>query len=59
MNEYMVEYDTIDYGWSQCRYQVNNYEALIPWVEGVLSAEGGGHADIFDEDGDFVEDVEI
>jgi len=59
MDGYTVEYDTIDYGRSQCIYQVSSYEALIPWVEGVLSAEGGGHADIFNENGDFVEDVEV
>ncbi len=59
MNEYMVEYDTIDFGWFECSYHGNNYKALILWVEEVLSAHGGGHADIFDEDGEFVEDVEV
>ena len=59
MNEYVVEYDTIDDGWFECSYHVNNYSPLILWVKEVLFAYGGGHADIYDENGDFVEDVEV
>lgn len=58
MNEYMVEFDgNSDYGVEY--YATNNFKELIKWVESELRNMDGGHADIYDEDGDFVEDVEI
>ncbi len=59
MNEYIVEYDTIDDGWFERSYSVHNYGPFILWIKGVLSAYGGGHADIYNKNGDFVEDVEV
>lgn len=58
MNEYFAEFDGIN-GCYDCHYTTNNYRELIAWVEESLEELGGGHADIFDEDGDFVEDVEV
>ena len=58
MNEYFVCFDGID-----C-YEENfvcgdNYKEIVTEVEKVLRSFGGGHADIFDEDGDFVEEIEV
>lgn len=57
MNTYSVEFDGNDYC-AQEFYTTDNYKQLIEWVTLALEECGGGHADIFDEDGDFVEDVE-
>jgi len=58
MNTYYVELDGInDCGSSYFYY--DNYKSLINAVEAELREMGGGHADIYDEDGDFVEDVEV
>ncbi len=58
MNEYMVELDGIN-AFEEKLYYTDNYAELIEWVEDDLRGLGGGHADIFDEEGDFVEDVEV
>ena len=58
MNEYTVELDGID-GFEEKWYSTDNYGELIEWIEDDLRELGGGHADIFDEEGDFVEDVEV
>ena len=58
MNTYLVEFDCIN-GCGEDVFETNNYGELIRWVEECLIAYGGGHADIYDEDGDFVEDVEV
>lgn len=58
MNSYLVEFDCIN-GCGEDVFETNNYGQLIHWVEECLTAFGGGHADIYDEDGDFVEDVEV
>lgn len=58
MNEYMVDFDGIE----ECGvayYETNNFKQLIQWIEADLEAMGGGHADIFDEEGDFVDWVEV
>lgn len=58
MNEYMVEFDGIN-GCGTSYYETNNYGELIDWVEINLRLLGGGHADIYDEEGEFINDVEI
>ena len=58
MNEYMVEFDAND-GSGTAYYETNNYGELIEWIEIDLRLLGGGHADIYDEEGDFVDDVEV
>lgn len=58
MNEYLVMFDCIN-GCGEDVFCTNNYGELIRWVTECLIAFGGGHADIFDEDGDFVEDIEV
>lgn len=58
MNTYFVEFDGNDYS-AQEFYTTDNYKQLIEWVTMDLEECGGGHADIYDEDGDFVEDVEV
>ena len=60
--EYMIEFDGIyncgtEY-WDAYTYD-GNFAALIADVKDVLKGMGGGHADIYDEDGNFVEDVEV
>lgn len=58
MNSYLVEFDCIN-GCGEDVFETNNYGELIRWVEECLAAYGGGHADIFDEEGDFVDMVEV
>jgi hypothetical protein len=58
MNEYLVEFDCVN-GCGEDVFWTDNYAQLIHWVEECLTAFGGGHADIYDEDRDFVEDIEI
>ena len=58
MNTYYVELDGIDYGTAEY-YTTDNYKQLIDWVTMDLEECGGGHADIFDEDDNFVDEVEI
>lgn len=58
MNEYFVEFDCVN-GSTEEVFETNNYGQLIRWVEECLEAYGGGHADIYDEDGEFVDDVEV
>ena len=57
MNTYYVELG-IDYGTAEY-YTTDNYKQLIDWVTMDLEECGGGHADIFDEDGDFVDMIEV
>lgn len=58
MKTYFVEVDGNDYC-TQEFYTVNNREELIEWVTMDLEECGGGHADIYDENDNFVEDVEV
>ena len=59
MNEYMVEFDTIEDGCFERWFSSDEFTDIIEWAEEQLEESGGGHADIFDEVGDFVEDVEV
>lgn len=58
MNEYMVEFDGVN-DCGTAYYVVHNWWELMGFVKSALDEMGGGHADIYDEDGDFVEDVEV
>jgi hypothetical protein len=58
MNKYTAELDGINNS-DTVYYETNNYGELIRWIENDLRMLGGGHADIYDEDGNFVEDVEV
>ena len=58
MSTYFVEFDGNDYS-AQEFYTPDNYKQLIEWVTMDLEECGGGHADIYNEDGYFVEDVEV
>lgn len=58
MNTYMAEFD----GNNNCGvayYETNNFKELIRWVITDLEDMDGGYAAIYDEDGDFIEDVEV
>ena len=56
--EYTVELDGIN-GCGTNFYEPHNHAELINWVQEDLKTLGGGHADIYDEDGEFVEDIEV
>ena len=58
MNEYMVEFDGIN-DCGVAYYETDNYKELIMWIESDLADMGGGHADVYDEEGDFVDFVEV
>ena len=53
-----VEYDGVN-GYEEEYLETFNHDELIEWVTETLQTLGGGHADIYDEYGDFVEDLEI
>lgn len=58
MSTYYVEFDGIN----SCEiayYDAKNWWELVGFVKNALDEMGGGHADIYDEDGDFVDDVEV
>lgn len=59
MNGYIVEFDTIMDGCFEMWFSSDEFEDILEWAEEKLEECGGGHADIFTEEGDFVEDVEV
>ena len=59
MDIYYVDFDTINHGWFQGGYEEIELAEVIEEVKEELFYAGGGHADIYDEAGDFVEDVEV
>ena len=58
--EYLIEYDTINSGGFAEYDTADSFDAVWvwPWALDILEECCGGHADIFDEDGDFIEDIE-
>lgn len=58
MFEYYVEIDAMQ-GLFQTYVDANNIDDAKEQVKDILIAEDGGHADIFDEEGEFVDYVEI
>lgn len=59
MKEWTVEFDTNDCGGFTEYYAADNLWDVIEWTEETLEECDGGHADIYDEGGNFVEDVEV
>ena len=57
--EYMAELDGIEDCGVHYYSRFADLAELIEWVKEDLEYLGGGHADIYDEDGNFVEDVEV
>ena len=58
MNTYYVEFDGIN----ECEvayYDDVSWHELIGFVNSALGDMGGGHADIYDAEGDFIEAVEV
>ena len=58
MKSYYAELDGIE----DCRtayYPECDDKELITWVENDLTWLGGGHADIYDEDGEFYKEIEV
>ena len=58
MLEYFVEFDGVD-GSTEGDVWGKTHEEIISQVKDFLKELGGGHADIYDENGDFLEDIEI
>ena len=59
--EYTAELDGIN-GYGTFFYSVfseEEYDLVEMWVKEDLEEMGGGHADIYDEYGNFVDDVEV
>jgi len=56
--EYMVEFDGIK-GCTTAYYTVESWSELLDFVAVDLKILGGGHADIFDSEGEFVDDYEL
>ena len=56
--EYMIEFDGInDCGTEWWTY--DDYGEMIAEICNELRNIGGGHADIYDEDDNFIDDVEV
>ena len=56
--EYMIEFD----GNNDCYtvfWDYDDFGDLMADVEAELKVIGGGHADIYDEDDNFIEEVEV
>lgn len=58
MNEYFVEFNGND-GYTEGDVWGDNYKEIVIQVEDFLKTLGGGYANIYDEDGDFVEKIEV
>lgn len=56
--EYTIEFDGIC-GCGTEWWSYDDYDEMIVEVCNELRNMGGGHADIYDEGGNFVEDVEV
>ena len=54
-----VEFDTNNSGGFAGYYESDCLAEVMDWVAEDLEEHGGGHADIYDADGDFREDVEV
>lgn len=58
MREWMVEFDMFA-GTGTSYYYANTKADALKQIREELVAWGGGHADVYDEDGTFVCDVEV
>lgn len=56
--EYYIEFDGIDESKAEW-WEFDNFDNLIDSVAEELKLLGGGHADIYDEDNEFIQSVEI
>jgi len=59
MIEILAEFDLNDYGYVNGYFFGENVEECAEKVKEELEMWGGGHADMFDEDGEFIDDVEV
>lgn len=59
MFEVFAEFDLLWYGFAEAYYQGKNYEDCKAQVVQALETCGGGHADMFNADGEFIDDVEV
>ena len=58
MREWMAEFDTFA-GTGTAYYYAKTKAAALKQIREELVAWGGGHADVYDEDGTFVCDIEV
>lgn len=56
---YFVEFDFVDGDTLSGWHDEPSYADAYYWAKHILEQHGGGHADLFDEDGEFVGDVEV
>lgn len=56
--EYMIEFDGVN-GCGTEWWDYDDYDEMIAEIQDELRKMGGGHADIFDEWDNFVDDVEV
>lgn len=56
--ECMVELDGMD-GYRVMYFESDEMDDIIQWAQGELEDLGGGHADIYNEDGEFYGDLEV
>lgn len=57
--EYAIEYDTIASGCLVDWFTSDNVGEVVKHAREVLKLHEGGHADIFNEEDNFVTDVEV
>ena len=59
MREYFIEFDLVYYGYANGYYYADTRKELTSKVKEELKVWNGGHADVFDEEGEFLFDVEV
>ena len=59
MKEYIVEFDTFEDGCFGMGFRSEEFKDILEWTKERLKKGGGGHADIYDEEDNLVEDVEV
>ena len=57
--EFCVEFDLVETGYATAYFYAPNLKAVKADVKEELKIWGGGHADIFNAEGDWVADVEV
>ena len=56
---YFVEFDFVDGDSFSCWHDEPDYADVYYWAKHILEQHGGGHADIFDDEGELAGDVEV
>lgn len=59
VREIFAEFDLVYHGYASGYFYGRNLQDCKNQITEELKLWGGGHADIFDEDGEFIDDIEV